>query len=477
MMPARHRGARSRNNRSMARRAAWLAVILCGLLRFCYLDVVWVEEGYPLAAAREMLRSKALYTGIWFDKPPLFPALYALSGAQPGWPLRLFGFAFVLLAAASASWSARLIGLQKRPQLAAAALTAFFLTFDTHSAALALTPDLLTVPFHLLAVALAIAGSPLAAGLVSGLALAVNTKSLLVLAACCLWQWRRPGRLLGGFLAGAAAILLFTPSRHAFLAYFLQVWVWGAGYARDTTIGQPALEFLRRTLNWTGFHAALAIPAALALWRRSDWRWWAWTALSLAASALGLRFFPRYYFHLLPPLVLLAAEGWALSSRRATAAFAFLLLLPLARFGPRYLSTARGEPWTDLAMFYSSKQAAWFLHQHAKPGDTLLVWGYRPDLYALTPLPAGSKFLDAQPLTGVLADRHLTSSRPTFPSWAARNRQEFLSAPPPAWIADGLGPYNPALQPQAFLPAWMARYELAASLPGYRLWRLRTPGD
>lgn len=52
--------------------ALLFAVVL--LLRLCHRDIVWVEEGYPLAAAAEMLRGKALYSEIWFDKPPLFPA-------------------------------------------------------------------------------------------------------------------------------------------------------------------------------------------------------------------------------------------------------------------------------------------------------------------------------------------------------------------------------------------------------------------
>jgi len=68
----------------MARRAAWLAILVAAVAsRLCYLDIVWVEEGYPLAAAAEMLRGKMLYRDIWFDKPPLFPAFYLLAGAMP----------------------------------------------------------------------------------------------------------------------------------------------------------------------------------------------------------------------------------------------------------------------------------------------------------------------------------------------------------------------------------------------------------
>ena len=49
---------------------------LVAAARLCHLDIVWVEEGYPLAAAREILAGKPLYSDIWFDKPPLFPLAY-----------------------------------------------------------------------------------------------------------------------------------------------------------------------------------------------------------------------------------------------------------------------------------------------------------------------------------------------------------------------------------------------------------------
>ncbi len=90
---------------------------------------------------------------------------------------------------------------------------------------------------------------------------------------------------------------------------------------------------------------------------------------------------------------------------------------------------------------------------------TLLVWGYRPDIFAYTRMPAGSRFLDSQPLTGVLADRHLTSSQPIAPEWAARNRRELIASDP-TWIVDGLGPLNPALAITNFpdLREWLGNY-------------------
>jgi hypothetical protein len=456
----------------MARLAVWLGIaVLAAVPRFCYLGVVWVEEGYPLAAAAEMLRGKVLFRDVWFDKPPLFPLLYCLTGAQAGWPLRLLGAAFALLASWTASRAARSFGGGDREQLWAAALTAFGFTFYVHSSVLALTPDLLAVPFHFAAVAAAAAGAPFAAGLLCGAALCLNAKALFFLAACALWQWRAPLRLLAGFALPVLACAAWLAGSGALGPYFEQVWRWGAAYAREPLYQQPWIEFARRTLNWAGFHAALAAAAALALWRSRDRRLLAWVLISLAAVALGMRFFPRYYFHLLPPLVLLAARGMTALPGRQAAALALLLLIPAARFGPRYLAVARGEPWPDLAMFESSKQAAQALRTMSRADQTLFVWGYRPELYVLSGLPAGTRFLDSQPLTGVLADRHLTRSEPQMADWAERNRRELLRGPRPDWIADGLGPYNGSLSVERFLPAWMEGYSLAAEPPGYRIYR------
>jgi hypothetical protein len=138
-----------------------------------------------------------------------------------------------------------------------------------------------------------------------------------------------------------------------------------------------------------------------------------------------------------------------------------LLLVPLVRFGPRYLLLAsdllhdRQTEWSDLGMNQDSHAVAEWIDREG----TLLVWGYRPDIFAYTRMPAATKFLDSQPLTGVLADRHLTSSEAAAPELAARNRRELIHTRP-TWIVDGLGPLNRALAitNYADLLEWLAAY-------------------
>jgi hypothetical protein len=464
----------------MSRRTLFLTIVsLLAFTRLCHLRILWVEEAYPLAAAAQMLRGRALYREIWFDKPPAFPALYLLWGAQDGWPLRIAGIVLAALFCFVAYWSVRRVW-SEREGLWAAALAAFFLSFDTPSAVMALTPDLLTVPFHFAAIAFAMTGQPFCAGLAAGGALLFNSKAVLLLIACLLWQWRHLPKLAAGFAVPIALAAAVLASQGALSHHWIQVWWWGSHYSRDTPLPQPWLEGLKRTLNWAGFHLALLSAAAFTLHREreSRVRFALWAVLSLGAVWLGLRFFPRYYFHLLVPAVFLAARGLALLPKRHAAMLCLLLLVPLARFGGRYVTLAsdlvqsRPHEWRDLALEQDSRRAAVILRANARRDDALLVWGYRPELFLFSGLLPASRYLDSQPLSGVIADRHLTSATPTFPELARANRQALT---PPDWVADGLGPINPPLSffSSPEFAAWRTRYSVVASTSTYVLYRKR----
>ncbi|MBL8240951.1 MAG: hypothetical protein JNM66_26255 [Bryobacterales bacterium] len=439
------------------------AVVL--LLRLCHRDIVWVEEGYPLAAAAEMLRGKVLYQEVWFDKPPLFAGLYMLWGAAAGWPLRVAGALYVLLSAWAVGRVARELWTVREERLAAA-LTGFFLTFGIPATVMVLGPDLMLIPLQAAAVLAAWRGQALAAGLMAGFGMLMNGKMLLLLPAVCV---ARPLWLVG-FVAPQLILLPVAQ------AYWLEVWSWGAMYSRDTFVDNPLMEGLRRTGNWVGFHSAIVIGAVFALREeRGKWRWLLWLGCGLAAVVAGFRFVPRYYFLLLPPLLILGARGLAQGRRRF---LLLLLLIPLIRFGPRYgqlgadVAQGRAHEWRDLAMEQDSRAAARLLRGS---GD-LLVWGYRPEIYAMSGKPAGTRFLDSQPLTGVLADRHLTDARPTAEGVARANRTE-LAKTKPRWIVDGLGPYNPALAITQFadLREWLAAYREAGRTEGCVVYE-RQPG-
>ena len=428
----------------------------------CHIDLVWVEEGYPAAAAIQLLDGKALYRDVWFDKPPGSPYLYLLWGAHIGWPLRVAGAVYIWLCCLMAWCFARNIW-GEREGTAAAMLLGFFLTFGIPSAVIALAPDLLMVLPHLAAIYFAWRQRPLLSGFIAGLSVLINPKGVYIFAAGFLWLHLRQ------LAKYAIAFLLPNIVAFAWFArpYVRQVWEWGMMYASHTFVEHPVREALIRTADWIGFQSALIAGAGWLLWTRRNsetFRAAGWAIVMLFAVTSGWRFFPRYYFALLVPVVIMAARGYALMGSRRVLVL-LLLSIPLARFGPRYLELAsdlvyhRPHQWRDLAIMNDSKAASDILLADSRGAGTMLVWGYRPDIYAYTRMEAGTRFLDSQPLTGVIADRHLVSSEPLTPEWAIRNRASLLESRP-TYIVDGLGLYNPSLAVASYpdLTAWLRNY-------------------
>jgi hypothetical protein len=74
-------------------------------------------------------------------------------------------------------------------------------------------------------------------------------------------------------------------------------------------------------------------------------------------------------------------------------------------------------------------------------------------------MPAGARFMDSQPLTGVSAERHFSVFQPITPEWAHENRLK-LTQSAPTFVVDSIGLANPHLA--------IARYpELASWLDDY----------
>jgi len=455
------------------RAAFWAACF--GLLlavRACHVDVLWVDEAYGMAGARRILEGASLYRDLWFDKPPLYAWVYLAWGVAVGWPLRIGGAVFALLCCLLAARAAASLFGRREGYWAAAGM-AFFLSFDHPVAVLSLAPDLLLIPFALAAVWAISAGRPVASGVCAAAGLLANAKALALLPLILCW---RPGawkRMLAAYATTAAGVAL------AAHGWWEPVWEWGFLYSRDSFVTEPLWEGLKRTANWAGFHAALLLGAAAYFSRKDDHRarLALWLALAGLTVAAGWRFFPRYYLALLPPMVIAAARGLCLLRRRWAAILLLAsLTVPAVRFGVRHVGTLRGEPGAmrDLALWQECREAAVRIRSLALPGDTLLVWGYRPELNVLAGLPGATRFLDSQPLTGVLADRHFVSARATAETLARRHRQE-LAGGSPVFIADGLGPRNPALAITQYsdLSAWLAHYALAAEVPGFRIYQRR----
>ncbi len=453
----------------------WLFTGLFAILlaaRLCHADILWADEDYHLAAAIQVLYGKIPYRDFWYDKPFLNIAACLSFAAKTGWLLRL----------ASAIYATLLCGLAyvfasqvwtRREGYAAALVSAFSLTFYFPAPTLTMEPDTLMMLPHLAAVYLAWRGRPLLAGVVAGIATWFNVKGLFVLAACAAFGWRGLPLLALGFLIPNAIALGWLAGEHALAGYWQQVWEWGFLYSRSP---RPVSAGFKSLMNWTGFHAALALATAVYFARKSAERraLAIWFAVSFAGTAIGLRFAPRYLDQLLPPLWILGARGVVLlrsESKPAVLRAALMIALgialtvPAIRFGPRYFLLARDElagvphRWIDVLMDQDTQAAARLITGSSQPGDTVFIWGYRPGLIAYTRLAAGSRIWDSQPLTGVPADRHFLSDQPLAPQWAAEIRKELIASRP-TFVSDGLSFFNPKLDPHRFpeVAHWLENY-------------------
>ena len=484
------------------RQTALLFAAIFGItlaLRLCHSHILWADEDYHMAAGLQTLGGKVLYRDLWYDKPPLAAWLYASLGGLAGWPLRLFDAAYIL-AICVAGWRFARDLWGEREAGMAAALLAFFLNFYLAPAVIPIAPDLFLLLPHIAAVHCAWRRRPVAAGLWCGVGFLFHTKAVFILAVCALLTGRSLPLLVAGFLVPNAMALGYLAAAGALPEYIRQVWQWGAAYAKSSPAANPWANALSRTAGWLGFHAALLV-GAIGFWyrKRGRERWWmgAWLLLSFASVALGMRFFPRYFLHLLPPLVMMWGGRNGLRPRdpqngvpaaplegpfaascppsvrwSRVAAVTLALLIPFVRFAPRYFTLAqdllqqRPHTWNDVALDQDSQAAAALVNSRKHAGDTLFVWGYRPGIFVYTRLPVASRYWDSQPLTGVPADRHLRDATPVLPEQAARNRQDAASSNP-TYIVDSLSLSNPRLSLDAYpeLRPWLAQYHLVARTP------------
>lgn len=450
--------------------ACFAVALAC--LRLCHVNLLWADEDYHIAAAINILHGGIPYRDFWYDKPPLCAFYYLLNAGYPGWSLRLLDAGYILLACRliyclARSWWSEAEGWT------AALLFAFFTAFYLPSAVIPFAADALMIVPHLAAIYCAYQRKPIQAGIWCGIAFLFNTKGVFVLAVCAAWSLSDAGILLLGFTFPILAALLAAWITGAWAGYWQQVWRWSLIYAEQSPVANPVVLGSKRTADWLGFHAALGASGAFAFIRSSRGdrvKLALWLAFSFAAVCLGTRFAPHYFLQILPPMVVAAARGtvlaWRRYGRKTAIAMAVLILVPLIRFGPRYASLAwdaieqREPQWSDVVLDEDSRHVAEKVRALARPGDTLFVWGYRPDMYVYTRMVPDGLFGDSQPLTGVPADRHFQTDVPIYSERAAANRMQLIRTHP-TFIVDGLGLLNPRLAPGVYpeLRPWLAHYE------------------
>jgi 4-amino-4-deoxy-L-arabinose transferase-like glycosyltransferase len=345
-----------------------IIAIVSFVLRIFYAGHLYEDDGLWFAAAEEIVRGKALYREIYFDKPPALPLLYAglfwLFGAHII-VIRLFTIAYAL----SISAMLYLFGAHlydKRTGLLAAAMFAFFSTTSASGHVQGLNTDFLMVlPYTAGAYFLVRSKTDsriwfaLAGGVIIGVAIQVNPKGVFDLIFFGLFVVVYPklkdeitsrnslllAAALVGLALGSVPFLAYIAATQSLSYYWIYVWRWGASYAGYYPLWWSVSQGSLRSLNFFALNNTLLIALIVVLadttkrvrrsgvfwpnvsrflggskarsgpdfWEehifRSDITLLLWLLVSYTAVVLGGRFFSHYFFQILPALCLLGARG------------------------------------------------------------------------------------------------------------------------------------------------------------------------
>ena len=183
-------------------------------------------------------------------------------------------------------------------------------------------------------------------------------------------------------------------------------------------------------------------------------RWptiWLWGLAGVAVVVIQAKGYAYHWLPILPPLVLIAADSVEqlleasqhllirrLNGRRAAHSLATIasLLIMLWMLNQMFLSLWRPTlPYLTGSLteseylhrfqggeFIASESVAVanYLKANTKPGDTLYIWGFRPEVYYLSGLRPATRFIYQFPLVGDWYPQ----------AWKAQNVQTLWSAPP-----------------------------------------------
>ena len=421
------------------------------------------DEAYAATQAQVLNRGGRLYTDTVDRKPPVVPYLYAatfrLTGSDNLLGVRILALiADVLTALLLAGEARRRFGRDHAGLIAGllflASSAAFYATdFQTANF------EVFMLPLMVAGFVLAVRHRPLAAGLALGVAtLTKQTAAMTLLPAAWLaWQAtpalrdraRRLALLGAGFAAPIVAAAL------AFGVHDFVTWVFtgNGGYlSLGGATGYVIHLGLRQTL-WFALANVALVGLAVAAFRhrRADIDLWLWVASAVLAVATGLRFFGHYYLQLLPPLALLATRPLLHASRRALAAVAVVIAVPVGFFVHQALSSHRSR--TELV----TQDLVAYVRRTVAPNQRILVWGHLPEVYWQSGRAPATRFATTEFLTGQSGGRppNLDGMQDAAPgAWA--DFEHDLRAHPPALVLD-LAPAN----------IRNARYESLARFPRF----------
>lgn len=490
------------------------------------------DQGEFATIARGLLDGKAPYVDLWNPKPPAVFYVYALFiGAFGRTPeaLRLVDFVVAPVVMAALYWLGLRLGNRRSAFFAALVFAVFYFTETFWT--LSQNDGIALAPMALAVVCVVKAADHPGSG--RGALWAFGAGAL---SAAALW-FKYPFALFGAALAVAYPLILPPQARTpqavgwAALAFMAGgALVVGAGVGYLASIG--ALAALIESARVTSQYTALTFnPADLsqlmgtalgfrwrhwgllwllaALWfvtgrvgpaRGRGWRLaLLWLLAALLIMLVQAKGYDYHWLPMLPPLALLAADaldrliwlaaqrGLAQRSEIPAAALAALILLALpatALWRPAWPYLTGAE---DQLTYYSRFQAGAdfnageslavvnLLRERVVPGDSLYIWGFRPEVYYLSGLNPATRFIFQFPLVGAW-----------YPAeWRDDNAEVLWAALPPytlvlqadymPWVTGWDEDSHTLLQEYNELNDWLIfNYAREAQIGNFLIWRRQT---
>ena len=493
------------------------------------------DQGEFATIGRGILNGKVPYVDLWNPKPPAVFYVYALAMRIYGSALRVIDLLIVPGICAALYWLGWRIANRRVGLFAAVIFPAFYLTETfwtlTQNDGIVLLPMALAVVCAVLAADHAGSWRGLVYALLAGVltALAVWFKYpfalfgiVPVLAHGVASNSPSPlvERGSGGEVSRYSTLLSFL----AFTAGGLLIA--GAGIAYMAALGaldelilsaQVTSQYTALTFNLQDFVSLMGTALGFrwqhwsllwilaGLWfvlgRMGERRvrlWWAvviWTLVGLAIMLVQAKGYDYHWLPMLPPLALLGADsadrlieaaahrGLARRSQFPMAFLTVLLFLVILAQGiwPRtwyYLTGAE-----DRLAYYSrfrggefvadeSQAVVDYLRERVAPGDSLYIWGFRPEVYFMSQLNPATRFIFQFPLVGEWYPQQ----------WRQENVDSLWAALPPyvlvlqvdymPWVTGRNEDSNTLLQEYNELNDWLIfNYERDAQIGNFFVWK------
>ncbi|HKP85113.1 MAG TPA: glycosyltransferase family 39 protein [Blastocatellia bacterium] len=287
-------GFQSRFERATVFKTFAALVAITFLLRIFYAGHLYQDDGLWFTAAEEILRGKALYREIYFDKPPAIALVYAglfkLFGASI-LTVRLFTIVYSVAISVVLYLFGKWLYARRAGLISAMMFAIFSTTYQTGHVQGLNTDFLMALPyaagaylfvrsradaFHRDLTRAGSARLALGGGALTGLAFQINPKAAfdliffaLFLVIARRWQMKREGSrrkaegsdanktaffsfalALAGFAIGALPFLIYIAATKSLSFYWLYVWDWGARYARYYPAWKIAVSALTQSFDY-----------------------------------------------------------------------------------------------------------------------------------------------------------------------------------------------------------------------------------